>query len=595
MKWIKNWNFKRKNRETGKKRGTENDRETGKHRAPWKAGAGGWCAWGAGGLVGLWTFLMLAVFPFYMKNHYSKLGVRKFEFFLAVSLGCLLPAAALGLAAFWRRCISGRTDGAGQPESMKMQGGSSGQDGRRQRCSLQVGPLDGAMLLYAAAAVVSWLGSVDRATAWTGVSGWFAGLRSQLLFVLIYVLASRFFPWKKILLAAYLAGSGGTFVLGILHRFGADPLGMYVGIAESYQLRFLSTIGQATWYSSYVCTLLVVGVTLFFVSERLCLRVITGIYCMLGFATLVTQNSDSAFAALVFLFFGLFLAACDSMVRMEHFFETVLLALGSFKIVGLFQQFLPERAMKLGGLSEFLSQSTQTWLLFLGVCVLYMAFLFYRQAHPDMEVPPAGKQLRRLAAAALLAGLFFFGLLVWLNTTGMLETWFGFHSRNQYLLFDQNWGNSRGFTWSFVAGAFAAFPFWRKLIGIGPDCFSLYCYADPELGACLDHFFGQNQTLTNAHNEFLNTLFNMGIVGLTAFLLVFVTAFLRFYRKRKECPLALAGMLAVLTYGAHNFFCYQQVCCTPFFFLILGMAEHALMQRGPKDVFAMVSRDGAGS
>ena len=28
--------------------------------------------------------------------------------------------------------------------------------------------------------------------------------------------------------------------------------------------------------------------------------------------------------------------------------------------------------------------------------------------------------------------------------------------------------------------------------------------------------------------------------------------------------MALMGLLAVLVYGAHNFFCYQQVCCIPF-------------------------------
>lgn len=40
---------------------------------------------------------------------------------------------------------------------------------------------------------------------------------------------------------------------------------------------------------------------------------------MLGFGTVVTQNSDSAFAAMVFLLLGLFLAGCDSFDRMERF------------------------------------------------------------------------------------------------------------------------------------------------------------------------------------------------------------------------------------------------------------------------------------
>ncbi|HIZ79587.1 MAG TPA: hypothetical protein IAA17_07355, partial [Candidatus Lachnoclostridium stercorigallinarum] len=41
----------------------------------------------------------------------------------------------------------------------------------------------------------------------------------------------------------------------------------------------------------------------------------------------------------------------------------------------------------------------------------------------------------------------------------------------------------------------------------------------------------------------------------------------------KEHPEVIMGLLAVFSYAAHNFFCYQQVCCTPFLFLILGLSE----------------------
>ena len=38
----------------------------------------------------------------------------------------------------------------------------------------------------------------------------------------------------------------------------------------------------------------------------------------------------------------------------------------------------------------------------------------------------------------------------------------------------------------------------------------------------------------------------------------------------------LAGMLSILAYAGHNFFCYQQVCCTPFLFIVMGLAESAV-------------------
>ncbi len=507
----------------------------------------------AGALTGIWCFLILTVFPLYMKDHYVKLGDGKYGFFLWSGLLLLVPAALF---------FCGTLLCAGSERKL--------------------GALDLAMLLYLGAALLSWVFSVDRTRAFTGANGWFMGLGTQLLFVLSYFLISRLPLPRTLLFAGHFFGSSLVFLLGLLNRFGIDPLGVYDGLNDSLRLLFLSTVGQASWYSGYLCTVLTVGVTVFFVSHSPVVRFFAGLHCVLGFSGAVTQNSDSAFFSLGFLFFGLFLASCDDPDRMECFFETVLLMLGSFKLMGVLQLFFPQRAVKLGAVSEFFSQSTATWLLFAAVALLYAAFLYFRLRRPDLSMTSIGKRLRKISAAAVLFLLAAYPLAVFFNTSGLLQDWFGFQSRNQYLLFDRQWGNSRGFIWFFTLQAFWALPFGRKLVGVGCDCFSAYCYRDAQLGARLHHFFGQNQTLTNAHNEFLNLLFCMGIVGLLAFCLLLAVAFCRFFRARQKTPLALMGALAVLAYAAHNFFCYQQICCAPYLFLILGLAENLMKYKSEK-------------
>ena len=71
----------------------------------------------------------------------------------------------------------------------------------------------------------------------------------------------------------------------------------------------------------------------------------------------------------------------------------------------------------------------------------------------------------------------------------------------------------------------------------------------------------------------------MGIGGLLSFLLLLGAGARRFSRIGKEHPEVLMGLLAVCSYAAHNFFCYQQVCCTPFLFLILGRSERRARRR----------------
>lgn len=64
------------------------------------------------------------------------------------------------------------------------------------------------------------------------------------------------------------AGVRRRVLLGILHRFSIDPLGMYQGLDESWQLLFLSTIGQASWYSGYVCVALTAGAAVFLLQRQ---------------------------------------------------------------------------------------------------------------------------------------------------------------------------------------------------------------------------------------------------------------------------------------------------------------------------------------
>lgn len=90
--------------------------------------------------------------------------------------------------------------------------------------------------------------------------------------------------------------------------------------------------------------------------------------------TLVTQNSDSAFASLVLLFTGLFVAACGSPDKMERFLETAILGAASFKAIGFLQWGFSDRALELGRLSVMFSRGWLSWLLllFFSICLIVL-------------------------------------------------------------------------------------------------------------------------------------------------------------------------------------------------------------------------------
>ena len=181
-------------------------------------------------LVVCWAFLMLTVFPVYVIDHYQDIGAYKFAFFSGVSTLFLVPGAVLGLVYAVLKPFGGKR------EKVRAEGG-------------RFSWLDIGMLAYLLFHILSFFGSGFKEDAWAGVGGWNMGLRTQLLMIAAYFLLSRFFPLRrlKLIMAGAMLGSGIAFVIGILHRFSIDPFGFYRGLDSDTTLRFLSTIGQATW------------------------------------------------------------------------------------------------------------------------------------------------------------------------------------------------------------------------------------------------------------------------------------------------------------------------------------------------------------
>ena len=123
---------------------------------------------------------------------------------------------------------------------------------------------------------------------------------------------------------------------------------------------------------------------------------------------------------------------------------------------------------------------------------------------------------------------------------------------------------------------FGEMPFLQKLIGIGPDCFAEYAYREgSDVIEMLRQVFG-NATLTNAHNEWLTTLVNMGLLGLISYSGMFLSAMIRYLKNLSKNPWIYACGLAALCYTAHNMVSFQQALNGPIMFLVLAIGENLM-------------------
>lgn len=523
--------------------------------------------------VFLYLFCMFGIFPLYYKEQYYKIGDVKYNFFWKTTLGFLILQLLFLLikgiykkAEGMQKCLSQKRS---RPEKGKNSGGRVFYD-----FIDGLSGLDYTVLIYGICVGISYLFSEHKEYALKGAAGWEMGLISQILFLVLYVVLSRQKEILRPILGVHLAASFLVYGLGILHRFEIDPLGMYQGLSMNQELEFLSTMGQATWFSSYVCTTFAIGLVLFYTGKKTWVRIVTGIYSVVSFGILVTQNSDSAFAAIagVLLVLGYF--SLKDIKSWCRFLQVFYLMWQSFTGVGILQRVFADRAVKLDPLSFFLSQSSFSWGMLFVSLVLLAVFTCYAHRKPEQtlklmkSVKKVYQVLLCLLGAAMIAGILF----IYLNTKGYLLRWFGFQSQSEYLLFDMQWGNNRGSIWMLVWQAFREMPFYQKLFGVGPDSLSAYLYSVSEYEETLHLLFGTTR-LTNAHNEYLNSLMCYGMVGVSAWIGVLAGGIVYFYRQAKKKPYMIAFALCITGYACHNVFCYQQVCCTSFLFLLLGIGE----------------------
>lgn len=486
--------------------------------------------------------------PLYMKNGFYGIGDSKYNTYKGIVFVALPILSVLGILYLFliRKQIN------------------------KEWLKLNLSILDRVMILYLICVCVSFAVCDFKSEAVMGYPGWNMGLISQFTFVLLYFFVSRFGKDAKGLLILLCGVSAIVFLLGVCNRFLIDPLGVYEGIDPVYRLQFLSTLGQSSWYSSFVCTTLPLGGWFFWSAEGTRNKVLSGIYCVIGFSTLVTQNSDSAYIALLCFMFGIFCFSVSSMGKLMSFFRLTLLFLTATRLMYVCTFiFNSEIIGKLDALSRFLIMNRIMWLLFV-INILLLLLLKVINAK-GINILPIAKIVRNLLWVVIIGGIVLCIIILYLSGTGRLpENIAGITNKIPYLTWNDEWGNKRGFSWRVTWQMFVEMNPINKVFGVGPESYPYYAYS--KYKDVLDTMFKGN-VLSNAHNEWYNAMINYGIVGTVSYLGIFIMAIKHFVKNRENNPWLIGILLCVASYVGHNFFCYQQVLCTPFVFIMMGFGE----------------------
>lgn len=243
--------------------------------------------------------LLFVGLPLYMQHGLDRIGDAKYLFFRNGTLAC---GAMLLLLFLWEK-VTGRLPGAAG-----------------------VKPLDRAVFLYFLSAILSFLLSPYRETAFWGYTDWHMGLVSQALFCGIYFSCRFFYREHKSIWVLAGTVAGIVMLLGVLNCLGADPLGIYAGMEEWEWNRqyLLSTIGNNNWYAGYVNCM--AGILLAVMCRGKGIwRILGGVGSFLYFAASLTMGNLTGILAAMALALFLIILSLDSRAELLRALETVFL------------------------------------------------------------------------------------------------------------------------------------------------------------------------------------------------------------------------------------------------------------------------------
>lgn len=502
-------------------------------------------------LICIYMLLIIVVMPFYYQEGFAHIGTDKATFFRQVSIvtgSFILPV----LAIFWFFRIM-----------------------EDRKIKLKLSVTDRFALLYGASLLLSYLGSSYQENALWGTRGWFMGLLPQLFFLAAYFLISRFWEVRGWLLFLFLPVSAVVFVLGYLNRFGIFPLDM-----QLENVQFISTIGNINWYCGYLVSVFFGGCYLLWQSDELREKVNTWkrlfliLYVAIGFATLVTQGSMSGVFTLVVMLIVLFCMSAKNSGRMLLFWQQFLLLSVVCLLTFVGRRILGWQITYTDSIVDLLTYSPLPIVMTL-VAAGFVGVISYLEKRKKYPTDLFGG-LAKLLPFCAVAGMGILIIMIVVNTLrpGSL----GGLSAVSLFTFSGTWGSNRGITWSAGLMCFGEQDLLHKLLGVGPDCMSVYLDegAGLKLQQKVAKVFGTD-LLTNAHNEWITVLVNTGLVGCVGFVGMMVSAIWRYLKK----GLAGACGFCLLAYTINNMFSFQQSMSMATIFIILGVGE-ALTRQKPK-------------
>ena len=341
-----------------------------------------------------------------------------------------------------------------------------------------------------------------------------------------------------------------------------DLLHFHTGAAAEYIYTFVSSVGNINTYTNMVALHFGAAITLFVLSDCKWEKLLTLAAVVISSFAIVMGISDNGLLAAGAIFAFLPFVAWTSRQNVARFFVTFSIFATSVLVTAYLTTQHATIAVADGGSVLVTIGKTKAFMLLTAALWLFtmvIAVLFHRKKSGEQEAKTARRIWLVLFIVVVVAMIV---VLVDANSGRHPEIW---EAYKNVLIFSDTWGTGRGINWRFAWEFFTQkSSFLDKLIGNGPDTYYIITM-DNFKHLMKDAGYG---IFDSAHNEYLECLVTIGVLGTIAYLSLLATS-LRQMLKNRENVYSLACGFAILAYAVQAVVNIAIPITTPIFMILL--------------------------
>ncbi len=415
------------------------------------------------------------------------------------------------------------------------------------------------VLLYLVATTISVIISEYKVEAFSGSCSNNMGLIYVCGLVMVYFSISRKVRMGRFLLHASSIGFVLLVIFALIQFMGVDLFDLFKSIKWDVATNYISFLGNANIYSSYLCLMTPVFMCSALLSDNIKFRLYYYCISFIGFLGLFSANSDGGYAGFFVAFLVLLFIAAGYKERIIRFFYIGFLYCIASICFSIIRNVFIDEARSISDLTRFMTYGYFTkiaLIIFLALIFVfsYVNFSFKHQIN-------IRKLIRIIISIFILSFLFVLFYINIINPKASL----GF--LDSYLKFSDNWGTGRGYVWKWSMNIFKNAPTKNKIFGYGMGTCGIELlknYGDI-MKNNLGYFF------TNSHNEYLEILINSGVFGLSTYVLVILTTIIRNFKNKNNYGIIFS--LGIIAYCIQSFFIVMQPIVHPMLFVFIGLAN----------------------